>query len=415
MKLVKLSILEKFRSLDTIKTLKGEENFTVLFREENVDRSWEQFHPFCFAGLNGSGKSNVLEALANIFYHLECCTLNPEYSDYLKNGFKTFKSEPIAYELEYYIIPRNSKRQSVEDYMNIIIRKEREKAPQIKITAQDQKNKTQFQDLTSSIRIYLPELVIGYSSGENEILSLPFVKSRLLQLDEYFYHLKLKQKGIRDDYDLDIKPESGLVYMDYHMSQAILLANFLLQDEDTLKPIKKQLDIKCIHSFRLVINDLELYKKDDDPELGYLLRLLDDIVDKLRKCATTSYKGEYKIGGKGKLETELLDFYVNEVTVDAFKNHFETPLKLFRAFQILSLLNMRVVSNELKKEVYNSESLYAMYKIPALEEKEHIFHFNIFKLNKEGSDDRMLLKAFSDGEHQFLHTMGICLMLKCII
>ena len=34
-------------------------------------------------GLNGTGKSNVLEALANIFYHLECCTLNENYSEYL--------------------------------------------------------------------------------------------------------------------------------------------------------------------------------------------------------------------------------------------------------------------------------------------------------------------------------------------
>lgn len=30
-----------------------------------------KFQPFCFVGLNGSGKSNVLEAIAAIFYHLE--------------------------------------------------------------------------------------------------------------------------------------------------------------------------------------------------------------------------------------------------------------------------------------------------------------------------------------------------------
>lgn len=53
-----------------------------------------------------------------------------------------------------------------------------------------------------------------------------------------------------------------------------------------------------------------------------------------------------------------------------------------------------------------------MYKIPSLEEKEQIFHFDLFKLNKEKSNDRMFLKAFSDGEHQFLHIMGICLVLK---
>lgn len=78
---------------------------------------------------------------------------------------------------------------------------------------------------------------------------------------------------------------------------------------------------------------------------------------------------------------------------------------------MLNLLNLRVVDKELKKEVYNSESLYAMYKIPAFKQQEHIFHFNLFQLKKKNSHDKMLLKAFSDGEHQFLHTMGICLLL----
>ncbi|MFO7073700.1 ABC transporter, partial [Pseudomonas aeruginosa] len=33
------------------------------------------FAPFVCAGLNGSGKSNLLEALAAIFYHMECIYL----------------------------------------------------------------------------------------------------------------------------------------------------------------------------------------------------------------------------------------------------------------------------------------------------------------------------------------------------
>ena len=36
----------------------------------------------------------------------------------------------------------------------------------------------------------LPEFVLAYSSGENEILSLPFFKMRFIQLDEYFDTLK---------------------------------------------------------------------------------------------------------------------------------------------------------------------------------------------------------------------------------
>jgi restriction system-associated AAA family ATPase len=414
MKLVRLTILEKFRSLDEIKTDQGKENFTVIFRDDEPNEEWVNFHPYCFAGLNGSGKSNVLEALSNIFYHLECCTLDPDTSEFLKNDFKKEVSAPVAYELEYFIIPREVEKE-VENYHNIIIRKEKGKMPQIKIKALDQSDEPEFIDISGSIRSYLPELVIGYSSGENEILSLPFIKSRLLQLDEYIYHLRNRAKLVLD-YKIEEKPESSLVYMDYHMSQAILLANFLLQNNDTIEPIKEQLSIDKLDSFRLVINNHKLYYDREDPELGYLLPLVEETLDKLRKCATVKFT--QPADGERGYEHEVLDFYFDEnketkesALKSAFKKHFESPLQLFKAFQVLTLLNLRVVDKELKKEVYNSDSLYAMYKIPAFKEKEHIFHFNLFRLKKKNSDDKMLLKAFSDGEHQFLHTMGICLLL----
>ncbi|MCT3764293.1 restriction system-associated AAA family ATPase [Elizabethkingia anophelis] len=413
MKLVRLTILEKFRSLDEIKTDQGKENFTVIFRDDEPNEEWINFHPYCFAGLNGSGKSNVLEALSNIFYHLECCTLAPETSEFLKSDFKKEVSDPVAYELEYFIIPREAEKK-VENYHNIIIRKEKDKIPQIKIKALDQSDEPEYMDISGSIRSYLPELVIGYSSGENEILSLPFIKSRLLQLDEYIYHLRNRTKLVLD-YKIEEKPESSLVYMDYHMSQAILLANFLLQNDDTIEPIKDQLSIDKLHSFRLVINNHKLYYNDEDPELGYLLPLVEETLEKLRKCATVKFT---QSATEERGYKEVLDFYFDEnkqtkesALKSAFRKHFESPLQLFKAFQVLNLLNLRVVDKELKKEIYNSDSLYAMYKIPAFKEQEHIFHFNLFQLKKKNSDDKMLLKAFSDGEHQFLHTMGICLLL----
>lgn len=414
MKLARLTILEKFRSLDDISTSNGKKNFTVTFRDDEPNEEWTNFHPYCFAGLNGSGKSNVLEALSNIFYHLECCTLDPETSEFLKNDFKKEVSNPVAYELEYFIIPREADK-NIVNYQNVTIKKERGKIPQIKIKALDQFDEPEFIDISGSIRTYLPELVIGYSSGENEILSLPFIKSRLLQLDEYMYNLRNRKK-YKLDYNLEVKPESSLVYMDYHMSQAILLANFLLQSEDAIEPIKTQLEIDKLDSFRLVINNLKLYNESDEPEIGYLLPLVEETLDKLRKCATIKFTQPSE--DESKYVYEVLDFYFDEdkktkksILKSAFEEHFKSPLQLFKAFQVLNLLNLRIVDKKLKHEVYSSDSLYAMYKIPSFKEDEHVFHFNLFRLKKKNSNDKMLLKAFSDGEHQFLHTMGICLLL----
>ena len=69
MKLLKLELGEQFRSLH-----KG---FNLEFHKLTSKgySSMMEFQPFCFAGLNGSGKSNVLEALASIFYHLELITI----------------------------------------------------------------------------------------------------------------------------------------------------------------------------------------------------------------------------------------------------------------------------------------------------------------------------------------------------
>jgi len=59
MKLVRFKLDTAFRSLP--------EGFEVHFlREQEWGRCFD-FAPFCLAGRNGSGKSNILEALAAIF------------------------------------------------------------------------------------------------------------------------------------------------------------------------------------------------------------------------------------------------------------------------------------------------------------------------------------------------------------
>jgi len=75
MKLLRLKLGVPFRSLAA--------GFEVHFlREWDYGRLFE-FQPYCLAGRNGSGKSNVLEALAAIFYHIECI-----YLDYRPDGFE---------------------------------------------------------------------------------------------------------------------------------------------------------------------------------------------------------------------------------------------------------------------------------------------------------------------------------------
>lgn len=92
----------------------------------------------------------------------------------------------------------------------------------------------------------LPQYVLGYSSGENEILSLPFFKMRFIQFDEYYNALtqQLPYPG---------HPETRLAYLDNGFSQAILLCNLLFLDENNLRPFREDVGIEALQEFRIIV------------------------------------------------------------------------------------------------------------------------------------------------------------------
>ncbi|WBX74861.1 restriction system-associated AAA family ATPase [Tenacibaculum ovolyticum] len=422
MKLLRLQINSPFNSLSNKEHKPFELNFRDPFHE-NETANWEAFHPFCFAGLNGSGKSNVLEALSNIFYHLECCA-NINQPEYFRNEiFNAEKSFPDAYELEYYIVPKSKfdtlnteylKEDNItvtnikkSDYIasNIVrvaIIKEEKKAPILNVynissndAAIASPNVVSKDGIQAGSKQYFPDLIIGYSSGENEVLSIPFLKTRLLNYDEYYQSIP------KEVYKT---PESNLVYIDYEMSQAVLLSNFIFQDNSVLKPLDEHLGIQGVTSFRMT---LHLHTIEKESEKYGILDEFKPKIDAFKKCATTFYE---------KNDTLTLDFWINLDTKFAFKKHFKDIYSLFQTFQILYTLNHRIVKPEHKKDVYGSEGFYTDWKLPKPAPEEKVFYFEEFRINKrinkEGDTIKLLMKNLSDGEQQFLHSLGICLMLK---
>jgi restriction system-associated AAA family ATPase len=416
MKLLKLEIGDlpkekQFRSLHS--------GFKVEFHSLDTKgfKAMESFRPFCFAGLNGSGKSNVLEALAAIFYHLECCVakFKPETFE-----FRPDECNPDAFTLEYLIGLHNSKPYAVEDFEKITITKKVGETPSMSRQAFPFSKEQQPINVSLEPRFdttfpkaaegkaYLPDIIVGYSSGENEILSLPFRKSRLINFDKY-----------REDYIKEYKyeePENSLIYIDSEMSQAVLLACLLFEDEETLKPLKKELGIVGLRSFRM---HLELLNGEREVKDDSLLKHVYETIQNLSKCASCYYTdATYREVLPLKFEKEILtlDFFVDEQTKKAFKDNFGSSFELFRFFQVLYELNGRTISKESKEEVYKSKGFYTDGKIPVAIPKEKLFYFLDYWILKEIEGEYepkpLLLREFSDGEHQFLHTMGICLMLK---
>jgi len=256
MKLLRLKLDVPFRSLP-----KG---FEVQFlRELDHERCFE-FHPYCLAGRNGSGKSNVLKALAAIFYHVECIYLNyrPDGFEFDEatspKGFLAGVCVPDAFELEY-CMPlslRDLESFTFKDlegfkiadisFAHIAITKETKSNPKICCKNLPFLNEPDGFFSRRRIKDFLPKYIVGYSSGHNEILSLPFFKMRFIHFDEYRDHL-IK------DVPYDGKPEGRMIYVDDQFSQAILICHFLFPSEAVTKIFEDKIGLKGIRRFRIII------------------------------------------------------------------------------------------------------------------------------------------------------------------
>lgn len=438
MKLLRLKITDPagFRSLPC----GFEHHFRTEWNLQDEFAKTDHFAPFVCAGPNGSGKSNLLEVLAAIFFQLEILRVRRSFlPEVLQDD--TLDLSPISFELDYLIrvLPEYRKPNSPE-WAKVHAWKNAGESVRFLWENQSDFGSDINESFTSShIDILLPQYILGYSSGENEILSLPFFKMRFIQFDEYYNALtkQLPYPG---------RPETRLAYLDNGFSQAILLCNLLFLDEDNLQPFREDVGIDTLQEFRIILRrsielqpqqltafaneDKNQYQSpediannnhalqvyiDEQGEIHYRLNIIhllegDErsslMINALQRCATLSYVDDTT-------DTLILDFWINEATKQAFCENFEgSPLSLFQAFQVLLNLNLYIVSDTLKSDLYTSMSHYVSETVPTLASDERIMRFKNFYFKKQGVEKPMLLKELSDGEHQLLHSLGLCVLFR---
>lgn len=346
----------------------------------------EPISPKCFIGVNGSGKSQLLEALAEIFLYLDnkFRKVNPDSKD----------NPPSLFLLEYFIY---------EDKKEILVRVQQESYKAEPIFHKIQNTEDEEDELTEiiesdNVNKYLPKRIIGYSSGNNETLSLPF-------LDYYDSYAKYtreralpeKGKSKKDDYD------PKLYFMDYNTNTGVVISNFTLGNENDLEHIKKEIGLKLIRNFQLTIQTKHQAARIGKEKEISLTKDHEKWIEQLKKSATCYqyYPSEKKY---------ILDFYNNDATQKALKHFFESSKNLYTAIYKIELLNSLIIEKRHLENIKKSrKERRVLLKYPTVPEKDKVLSFSEIKL-KLPNGALIDYLQLSDGEHQLFNVFGTILM-----
>jgi restriction system-associated AAA family ATPase len=401
MKLLRLKLHSKFRGLP--------EGFELSFRKDNYSPE-DEFEPICLVGLNGSGKSNTLELICEIFYYLELKTIatGKDLED-LENKYQN-----IYFEIEYKISELKWNQALSNSYdsnllgfrgkdITVHFVKKEGLAAQMSIKGKVKENHRIY-ELTLSENLYkdfLPNKIIGYSSGQNELISNPFIKLDFHYFDQF--QLSVSQKNVESNTDVN-----RMFFMDYESNELVVLGNYLFQENDLSNwkekaALNQKLGIDHLYTF-----SIEIKFKNYRNELIDFPSELNLGIDKLKQCATTWFDNDTELKANEKYKRVIeLHYYTNGAVRKAFRNVFKAPYELFRLLYLLRLMNIHCYSPTIRKQIKSAPrqtNLSDLIPKPAADNL--VFRINKIQFRK-ANNDIIRYKQLSDGEHQLLHIMGM--------
>jgi restriction system-associated AAA family ATPase len=415
MKLIRIKLPNtRFRGL--------QKGFEINFNAEEIDN----IDTLYFTGQNGSGKSNLLELISEIFYYLDSLEL--------KHGAVSLQKEKnISFEIEYKIQAYTIDAGEGFSFGNFIIKENMKSWIHVKMVKTEKQKPKYFikypngkdfplafntldERVAETVKnTILPRKIIGYTSGQNELLSNAFLRMRYHYFNEY--DEIQKQREDEDKLVSDSLSNSRLMLLDYRNNSAMLISSLLFEDSkssEILKSTYKELlDIEDIYSFRININ----FKALSDAEYPESIRLshrLNEFIEKIKRCTPFYFDNDelLKIDEKYKRQV-LLDFRVTKATKEAFRSIFENSKTLFEFFYEMEILNIYAQDATVRDTIVNAPKDFNVRdKIATLDPENLIFNISLVNIQKTGFDYPIKYKNLSDGEHQFLQVIGAMSMMK---
>ncbi len=371
------------------------DDLDVWFRNP-FDVSFD-FDPLCLIGPNGAGKSQFLQVLSEMFQSvIHACLPNEERKE---------SNPDLQFILEYMI-----RIDSEESPVHIKVSREAKTRNRRAILIIERKTNDEwvtclFED--AKTHELLPQRIVGYTSGDNETLSLPFLISR----SEYANGVGID--ALNPTTKKTLIPDTRLMLIDYGTHLEVLVANLLLGSEKQRKALLEEANLKDIRSFRCVIQLAHTAVPKAPNRRGAVrkgIQLTDELEEylkQLQKCATC-YDYDDKI------EKYTFDFWVNEQSKTAFKYFWENALKLYSALHKLAMLNDLAISRKTRERFESAlESRRFASRLPEPQDEDKVFRFDrvTFTSTKDRNEEVDYV-SLSDGEHQLVQLLGTLSMLS---
>lgn len=350
-------------------------------------------HSNCFIGINGSGKSQVLEIIAEIFLFLDAL--------YRTQNSNVKETSPFGFRIEYEII------HNTEIHLVVIECPKSNAKKKDLIIELYKSDRTKIEIEDDCLSDFLPTKVVGYTSGDNETLSLPFD----LYYDEYAnYTANRALKNSKFQNAVDYEPM--LYFMNYNTNLGITISSLIFDEGDaTISIIKDELKLKRLVSFTITIQTNQKgapgYKRDGSGGIK-LTPELELWQEKLIKCCPKALQDERDLQHK----RWILEYVLDDKTKELFLYHFSTPLELYTALYKLELLNNLIVKDEIVRRIKTGrKDRKLVLRMPMVPEDDKVLSFSELKLELNNGNVVDYL-SLSDGEHQFLNVFGTISMIN---
>ena len=248
-------------------------------------------------GRNGTGKSNVLEALTVIFRDLDLELPTPQFS----------------YELEYTCHGR------------LILVDADPDRPTRKVQVSSNGKALTVKAFKENKRDYLPKYVFGYYSGPSNRMQEHFLKHQ-----ERFYKQLIKSK---DKVAIPLRP---LFFAQHIHSQFVLLAFFLEKDRTVLKFLDEQLGITGLDSVLFVMKKPPWKSNEGDARFWYARGVVADLMDRLFAVSLSPMRHIWRVPLGFRQGTDLEHLYLylpNAKALNQLKAGYATQQDFFKALE----------------------------------------------------------------------------------